>query len=373
VACEDRFTAFIGGIGSGKSYAGAVKALHVSAQHPGGLGLVISPTYPMLRDATLRTFMDVFGPAVTAFNKSEMVAETLSGEVLFRSADNPDRLRGPNLHWGWIDEGGLCPPQTWEITIGRLRADGMAGPCWVTTTPKGRNWLYEQVDQMTVFRAATRDNPYLAPEFVASLEAAYTGQFAKQELLGEFVAFEGLVYDEFTRERHVVDRDAGPFAQVVAGVDEGYTNPAVILPVGFDVDGRAHVLPEWYARRVLQEEMVAQAVAMRKEHNISAFHVDPSAAGLIAAMRNAGLPVMEADNRVRDGIQNVKARLACAGDGRPRLTVSPRSPNTIAEFESYVWKQSKVGVKDEPEKANDHAMDALRYVLMGRGGDGFWL
>jgi phage terminase large subunit len=52
------------------------------------------------------------------------------------------------------------------------------------------------------------------------------------------------------------------------------------------------------------------------------------------------------------------------GDGLPRLTVSPACVNVVNEFESYVWKKaSGTGiVKDEPEKTNDHAMDAIRYL-----------
>jgi phage terminase large subunit-like protein len=96
----------IGGIGSGKSYAGCVKAF-VRASERKVLLMVTAPTYPMLRDATLRTFMDMAGPFVRDFYKSEMIATLVNGsEVLFRSTENPDRLRGPNLH-GWFgDEAG---------------------------------------------------------------------------------------------------------------------------------------------------------------------------------------------------------------------------------------------------------------------------
>lgn len=365
VSCPERFTAFIAGIGAGKTLAGAVKALYWLAQHK-GLGLIVAPTYPMLRDATLRTFLEVAGSEVVAkFHKGEMLIRCVNGsEILFRSADNPDRLRGPNVSWAWIDEAALCPTKTWEIVIGRLREKGRAGPCWITTTPKGRNWLYEQVGQMVVFRASTKDNPYLDPGFVASLEASYTGKFAQQELHGEFVAFEGLVYEEFDRSVHVAER-TGPWAQVVAGVDEGYTNPAVILVVVLDNDGRAHVVEEFYQRRVLQGDVVAEAKRLAQQHNISTFYADPSAAGLIAEMRAEGLSVLAADHAVMPGIQRVKAHLAVAGDGRPRLTVAPSCVNTIAEFESYSWKEGRQGMKDEPEKMNDHAMDALRYALMG--------
>ena len=360
VACENRFTAFIGGIGSGKSFAGAVKGL--AQCKPQTVGLVIAPTYPMLRDATLRSYQGLAGDYMTV-RHAEMIGAFNGGEILFRSADQPDRLRGPNVHWAHIDEGGLCPAGTWEIVIGRLRADGLAGPCFVTTTPKGRNWLYDRQSEMKVFRAKTRDNPYLAPEFVASLEGAYTGKFAQQELLGEFVGFEGLVYEEFDRGRNEKAFPARPWVRVFAGVDEGYTNPAVILIVGQDHDGRLHVMHEFYQRRQLQADVVVEAKRLMMEYKVSEFVADPSAAGLIADMRKAGIPTVPANNAVMVGIQAVKARLPMAGDGLSRLTVDPACVNLLGEFEGYVWRGGKDGLKDEPEKTNDHAMDALRYAV----------
>jgi phage terminase large subunit len=215
---------------------------------------------------------------------------------------------------------------------------------------------------MTIFRARTQDNPYLAPDFVKSLETNYTGKFADQELGGEFVGFEGLVYEEFDRGVHV-NSDTHWFSRVIAGVDEGYSNPAVVLVVGLDNDGRAHVVDEFYQRRRLQGDVVSEAKRLRDLYHVETFYADPSAAGLIADMRMGGLMVQAADNEVYPGIQAVKARLATQGDGRTRLTVSPSCANTIAEFESYCWRESRLGVKDEPEKVNDHAMDALRYAL----------
>lgn len=360
VYCEDRFSGFIGGIGSGKSYAGAAKAI-LAADRLGGLGLVVSPTYPMLRDATLRSFQELADSQIADFHKTEMIVSMRNGaEILFRSADKPDRLRGPNISWAWLDEASMCPPGTWEIVIGRLRAQGRAGPAWVTSTPKGRNWLYGIAPQLTIFRAKTQENPYLDSEFVKSLELAYTGSFAAQELGGEFVSWEGLVYDEFQRDTHVKDQP-GPWERVVAGVDEGYTNPAVILVIGIDSDGRCHLITEFYKRRVLQGDVVSEALRLRTEHDIKAFYADPSAAGLIAEMKANGLPVQPADNEVMPGVQFIKARLVVQGDGRPRLTISPSCANTISEFESYAWHEKSR--KDQPEKINDHAMDALRYVV----------
>jgi phage terminase large subunit len=44
--------------------------------------------------------------------------------------------------------------------------------------------------------------------------------------------------------------------------------------------------------------------------------------------------------------------------------VEPTCVNTIAEFESYVWAKDRAGnATDKPVKENDHAMDALRYMV----------
>lgn len=370
VNCNDRFTAMLGGVGSGKTLAGSVKALRYAKEKT--LGLVVAPTYRMMQDATIRTFKQVNEEVIDSYNKTDSTMVFKNGaEVLFRSADDPDRLRGPNLHWAWIDEAGLCRSGTWDIVIGRLRADGLAGPAWVTTTPKGRNWLYYKRDQMTIFKAATPDNPYLSKEFVRSLLDSYTGEFLRQEVYGDFARFEGMIYDMFSETIHIKRRDYGEFQTWAMAVDEGYTNPAVILLIGVDGDKRKHIMTEFYERGKLQSDVVntalelAQMIQDKTEKRVTEIAVDAAAAGLIADMRNSGLPARPRKGRVIDGIRTVQEHLKVQGDGTPRLTIDPSCVNTINEFESYIWKPEK----DEPVKENDHALDALRYYLQFESGD----
>src|SRR5687767_6540922 len=104
------YVLFLGGIGSGKSYAGAVRAMkrRFGRTQP-SLGIVLAPTYPMLRDATWRTALEVWEPLIRRAVQTEMRIELVTGdEALFRSADDPERLRGPNASWAWIDEAAIC-------------------------------------------------------------------------------------------------------------------------------------------------------------------------------------------------------------------------------------------------------------------------
>jgi len=351
----DKFSGFIAGIGSGKTFVGALKALLWCKQPT--LGMIVAPTFGMLRDSTLRTFLDLAENEVEKMNKGEMIAHMRSGaEVMFRSADKPDRLRGPNLHWAWIDEGGLCRNETWEITIGRVRADKALGDVWITSTPKGKShWTYKQADHMKMFRAATLDNPYVSDEWKESLLASYTGNFLRQEVYGEFVSFQGLVYNMFDVTKHVMECPFEPVGFELA-VDEGYTNPAVILKIAESADGEYHVCDEWYERGKLHSQIVDKALSMGKYDAV----IDSSAAGLRAAFRNAGFTVRASKGRVLDGVAQVQELLRVRKDKPPRLTIDPSCVHTINEFESYVWREDR----DEPVKEFDHAMDALRYKVM---------
>jgi PBSX family phage terminase large subunit len=354
--CPDRIAAFIGGIRSGKTWAGCLWMLS-QMTIPGTLGLIVAPTFPMLRDVTWRTMLDIGGD-IFKVGKSEMMLSVKGGgEMLFRSADTPDRIRGITANVALIDEAGYCPNDTYDIVKGRLSA--LPGLLRIVTTPKGRNWLYERQSEMTVFKAATKDNPHNPDEFVMDLERAYTGDFKRQELYGEFVAFEGLVYPMFSRDVHVRERGREEMTRFLFGEDEGYTNPSVLLDIGFDSDGRAHIFREWYRRNQLQDAVVTANKGWYDEVHPSGVVVDASAAGLIASLRDIGVPAIAHKGRVMDGIGKVQNSLAVQADKRPRLTIDPSCVNTIAEFESYVWKDGK----DEPEKQSDHALDALRYAM----------
>lgn len=157
------------------------------------VGAIVAPTYPMLRDATLMTFLDLVRRAkvLRKFHKQDMVAElTGNRTVLFRSADKPDRLRGPNLSWFWLDEAAMMDKQAWLIMMGRRRVK--PGLAWATTTPRGKNWVHEifvenRRPDYACVRASSRTNQFLPDDFVQSLVDAYDEQFAAQEIDGDFL------------------------------------------------------------------------------------------------------------------------------------------------------------------------------------------
>jgi len=370
-----------GGIGSGKSIAGAARALLASLGHVGGttiktpnLGEVSAPTYPMLRDATLRTFRDIAGDLITDFRKAENIAVLRNGsEIIFRSADDPEHMRGPTLTYYWGDEAALYSPLVQKVMLGRLRQYGAQGYEWYTTTPKGRNWIYQEFVQKQrpdyrIIKVRTRDNPFLAEEYIASLEEAYTGDFARQELLGDFVSFEGLVYPEFSEDTHVTADIPTVFKRVIAGVDWGFVHPGVVKVYGITADERLYLIHEEYARQRGIDTWADVALQLRNIWRIQEFYADPSEPDYIRKFNEKGCKTFGANNTVSTGIQAVKRRLAVGADGRPRLMYYRGAVNSIAEMGQYQWAKRGENLLDEPLKANDHCCDAERYAVMAIDG-----
>jgi hypothetical protein len=387
-----RFAFYVGGVGAGKSFAGATRAIVWAWEHPGSLGLIGAPTYPMLRDATQRAFFELLPRAlIRTFSKTEQHLVLVNGsEILFRSLDDADRTRGLNLGWFWLDEAPLCGYYAWTILKARLRQAGQATSAWATGTPHGRDGYARDFElaikaDHQLYRASTRDNQANLPaSFITDL--GYTGQFALQEIEGQFVAFDGLVYDFDTTSpapiAHVRRWDGAELPRrVVGGVDWGYTNPAVALVGGIDGDERLWALDEWAKRRAsLEGEVIPAIVGLTRRYGVSVWYCDaedPEAiAKLDAALVSADLggaptgvcraaPVKKGPGSVRAGIQTVTRLLALRGDGARGLYVAPQCVLLIAEMGQYSYMTASERQREpseEPVKQNDHSLDALRYI-----------
>jgi len=356
------FPSYIGGIGSGKSFAGGAKVIARLGRKE--LGMIAAPTYQMLRDSTLRGFtgqLDDLGIPYT-HQKSENVIVFPNGhEILCRSLDDPSKVRGPNLDYCWVDEAGYITGEAWAVVKGRVRV-GVAPQAWTTSTPKGRNFLWEEWERdatgnefdpvRPLFRVRTEENPELPAGFAASL--GYTDIFAAQELGGEFVAFEGLVYPGFTRDK--VQRVDTTGWGTVLGLDLGTRNPTALLVVRYAGD-RRHYEAEHYERGMSSDSITDLALSAVARYQPEYIVVDPSAAGLIKSLTERHIRVRKANNDVKVGIATLTSAI-------PDLTVDPSCVNMIQEFESYRYPDGTRGNSDSPVKENDHLADCARYVEM---------
>ncbi len=219
------FRGFVGGRGAGKSWVGAYDLLRRAK--PGRLYLVGAPTFPMLRDATWRSLqaLAVQLRFLKKLNTSEPSMKLGNGaEIIGRSADNPERFRGPNLSGLWLDEASQAERAAFDIGMACLREDGEQGWFSSTFTPRGKqHWTYEVFGQTdaegkplrpntALFKARTKDNPFLPAEFYENVKQQYSSALTAQELEGEFTDLEGAM---FHRHWFPIDDHALPPVQTV--------------------------------------------------------------------------------------------------------------------------------------------------------------
>src|SRR5437868_11850802 len=144
-----RFKGFSGPVGSGKSLCLAQEAIRLSVVNAGLLGLIGAPTYPMLRDVTQRAIFEVLEQNQIRYERHKqenlLTLTDTGSEIIFRSLDNPERLRGTNLAWFGIDELTYCKQDAWLRLEARLRHPLAKEACgFAVWTPAGFDWVYDR-------------------------------------------------------------------------------------------------------------------------------------------------------------------------------------------------------------------------------------
>jgi phage terminase large subunit len=372
---------------TGKTFGGLHKLDTLCWKYPGSQAAIVRKTQKSLYGSVCVTYQQKVANmgAITAFGGDKTPDRYIypNGSVIWLGGmDNPDKVLSSERDFIYVNQAEELQEADWETLT--TRCNGRAGNSpyaqqFGDCNPGGsKHWIRERAKRgsLLLLSSVHKDNPTIyhadgtltdgGKARLASLETL-TGVRRKRLLEGIWATAEGAVYDIFDTRTHVTERDPAEFKTWYLALDEGYTNPAVILLFGEDSDKRLHIHREYYERGKLQRDVVAFAGGWWREYNCSLAAVDAAAAGLIADLNDAGIFAEPRKGRVLDGITAMQAMLKVQGDNRPRLTVDPSCENVINEFESYVWKEGK----DEPVKENDHALDACRYFVVDF--EGSWL
>lgn len=370
-----RFVAYVGGIRGGKTYVGARRALYEAVKR-GGLGWIVAPTYPM-SEIPKREFEGVLGqyPHVVAQHRDHpspywRLATPNNPEIEIRSGEFPDRLRGPGLSWVWIDEGAMLDVEAWRVLLGRVM--DTKGVIFITTTPKGRNWVWEEFargasPEFAFVTSRTEENTYLPQEDLQMFRERFGvgSSWARQELDAEFVMFEGLVYPDFDPALHVSPPPRREqMLEVIGGMDWGYHDPMALLAVGRDVNRCWWVMDELVDQRLSPSEVARDTAAFCRQWGVRRVWADSSRPDMLDELRRSGVPILPAKSckPVTLGVSLVSGLLRAG-----RLRIAPHCRWTITEFGTYSFKRQpgtdKAKTGEVPEDRHNHALDALRYAL----------
>jgi PBSX family phage terminase large subunit len=415
--CRDPEVLLAGPAGTGKSRA-CLEKLHMMAlMNPGMRGLICRKTAATLSSTALVTWR--------RFVITEML---LTGEVEYYggSTQEPASYRYSNgsvIAIGGLDKVTKIMSSEYDIVYVQ-EATELTEDDWESITSRLRNWRvsFQQLmadcnpaqpthwlklrcdtGRTTLLETHHEDNPMLfaadgsitdrGADYIKKLDNL-TGVRYQRLRQGKWAAAEGVIYDEFLSEVHIIDRlptstePLDAFGVPLAwkrywGVDFGFVNPFVLQCWAEDGDGRLYMYREIYrthttvdvhAKRIMGIVAPGDRWLEPKPTNIVCDH---DAEGRAVLEREIGMSTQPAWKAVTEGIEAVQVRLRDPGDGRRRLYLvrdcvvdvdtelkeSGHPSCTQEEIPGYVWATNG---KDEPMKADDHGCDAMRYVVADR-------
>lgn len=250
--------AYIAGRGAGKTRSGAEWLAEQALSRPGSRWAIVAPTFGDMRDicvegdSGLRSVLRRRLPGVnidTCWNRS--IGEFMlpnGSHVKGFSAQQPERLRGPQHHGAWCDElASWHDPDAWDQLQFGLRL-GERPQTFITSTPKPVTLVRmlakraeEAPEEVRWVRGRTMDNVgNLSAKALADLEHRYGGsRLGRQELEGELLEdVEGALWQRAWLDRD--RRDEHPdLSRIVVAVDPAITATADSDETGIVTAGRS--------------------------------------------------------------------------------------------------------------------------------------
>ena len=405
---ENDLVVFRAGYGGGKTLLGSDWILGVGLQIPNGHSLVLAPDRTKGGPATYKGFYERLpgentvpndadgdpenSPIVAGHHGTKHRVTLINGHIIqLGGADIWSRFAGTEFNAIWCDEvahyGTTDLYDLHEMLITRQRTEKGPNVTLWTSTGNGFNQFYDiteqQVqpdgeggeeplpwrDRMEVIVGDTRNNPF--HNEIDKMRAQFEGtEREAQALEGGFSAAKGLVYSTFSRETHVKDRGDVDVRDDwrLYGYDYGHSDPRVLLEIGKTPADQYVVLDEYYqsqqpvekltgkwdGRRLIQDGWI-----QRREKQPGEVYCDHDPEH-IEKFAKAGFEPYAATKNLDEGIDEVRSVLEVdEANGIPGLLVIEDCVNLINEFQSY--KEDDIGTS----RADDHALDSLRYAIMG--------
>lgn len=378
-----------GAVRSGKTIASLLRWLmYVSQTNIRGELIVVSRTRDSAARNVFAPLMDpqIFGPlAHQVHYTSGAPTATILGRKVWVLGSSDIRseqiLRGLTCAGAYVDELTLLREDFFTQLLNRL---WHGAKLFGTTNPDSpAHWLKRRfLDRLSklpdwrTWKFLIDDNPRLHPDQKAAIRRENTGLYYRRNVLGEWVAAEGAIFESWDPATHIVPWDDLPRMTAIlgTGIDYGTTNASTALMLGLGDDGVLYLVDEWrYDSTHEQARLTDAGISQRMVEWLSRPHlpyvnslqsewtiVDPAAASFKIQLREDGIDnVINGDNDVLYGIRTMASLI-----GSGRLKVSDRCTGFIQEAPGYSWddKATEKG-EDKPLKMADHSIDGARYAI----------
>jgi len=376
-ASRARFRVVNAGRRFGKSVLASEEIKGVALSRPSRIAY-IAPTIQQARDIMWDMLKRELRTITKKANESRLELEVMdknggSSFIFLKGWEAVETLRGQSFDLIILDEVASMRNfwVGWNEVLSPTLVD-RRGSAMFISTPKGFNHFYDLYNlpskdsNYEAFHFTTYDNPNIPVDEIEREKNTKPEDTFAQEYLADFRKQEGLVYKEFSRERHLFSElPQVDFVESFAGIDFGFTNPTAVIHIKRDRDENYYVVGEWYKTQRTEEQVGEYVLSC----NFNRVYPDPESPSAISVLNAKGIAVVEVvknKDSIESGIKRIRDLLK-----QGRLKIHRDCPNLISEFETYVYPEKLPGKNEyeNPVKEHDHALDALRYALSTNTND----
>lgn len=175
---------------------------YYSLNYPNSKILYVTPTYTLAKIIMNSINTELFESGVIkTFNKSDNMMSFISGsEIYFRSATNPDTIRGLSINYAFVDEAAFMSDDVWNVIRPTLAVIGEK--CLLLSTPRGKTGFFYQHAQLgrtgdpqyDYFFGHYSENPFYNKDDVEAAKNVLPKNIFNQEYNAEFLDDGGSVF-----------------------------------------------------------------------------------------------------------------------------------------------------------------------------------
>lgn len=331
-------------------------------------------------------------------------------------SNNTERIKSLNLGFFCLDEATEIAESIFMMLQTRLRRPGipkMHRKGIVTANPEAgwikRRFIDKKLPDHRFIMANYKDNPHLPDDYI-DLFQTMPLNWRQRYLDGNWGAVSGLIYKEFDENYHIIpDGDIIPDWDYKYALDHGQLNPACCIGamvgykdsvylkqwIGEDRYDNMNPLYDDYPVVIIHKAYYSSGLISDHKKGIaeifkdcpsSITHTDPSiwardrekivgdgnnvpysVAQEYMESPNPITGMVRANNKVSVGINRISQLLRIGHLFFMDNETLSHIHGSDGEIRTYSWKRPRTEDEDYPEvpeKKNDHAMDALRYLCM---------
>ena len=389
-AARERYIAYGGARGGGKSWAVRRKSALLAVRYPGIRILLLRRSYPELRENHILPMLSELR-GIAAYRETDKAFRFQNGSRLkFGYCDGDKDIlqyQGQEYDVIFIDEATQFSYEQFLILTACIRGvNNYPKRIYLTCNPGGigHEWVKrlfvdrryrknEKAEEYCFIPARVYDNRALLdsdPEYVNMLEKL-PPRLRKAWLLGQWDIFEGQFFDEFDHERHVTNPlPIPPHWRIYRTLDYGLDMLACLW-IAVDEEHNAYVIKELYKSNLIISE-AAQRIKSMSTEPVCITLAPPdmwhrrqeSGRSVSDIFAGEGIALTKTSNNRIGGWLAVKEWLRLVdnkeGQKHPRLRIFKNCHNLIRTLPSLmVDEKNPNDCANEPHELT-HAPDALR-------------